>query len=65
MTANERVNEVLETLIKEVNYHCKDAENFQKDPKNKDWYDFYKGELFAYDAVLSLIADHLIDDDNL
>ena len=62
---NEKINEVLETLIKEVEYHLKEAENFQKDPKNKDFYEFYKGELFAYDTVLGLIADHLIDDDNL
>ena len=62
---NEKINEVLETLIKEVDSYYKDTENLLKDPKNKHLEDFYKGELFAYDTVLGLIADHLIDDDNL
>lgn len=62
---NEKINEVLETLIKEVNAYYKDAENLLADPKNKDLEDFYKGELFAYDVVWGLLQDHLIDDDNL
>lgn len=65
MTANEKVNEVLVRLIRQVELRYNDAEKKQADPDNKHLEDFYKGELSAYDVVWGLLQDQLIDDDNL
>lgn len=65
MNKNEAINEVLESIIKQLDTHYKDAQEWQKDPKNKDFFEFYKGEMFAYETAIELLQDRLIDYDNL
>ena len=59
------IREVLESIIKQLERHYKDAQEWQSDPKNKDFFEFYKGEMFAYETAIELLKNHLIDDDNL
>lgn len=65
MTANEKINEVLEKLIKITELQLEFAEKSIKDPKMKDLAGYYKGEAYAYEFMYGVLQDYLIDDDNL
>lgn len=62
---NEKINETLEAIIKEVERKLANAEACLKDPNKQDLADYLKGEAYAYEYVYGLLQDHLIDDDNL
>ena len=62
---DKEIYEVLKRITKQLEKHYKDAQEWQKDQKNKDFFEFYKGEMFAYETAIELLQDHLIDYDNL
>lgn len=49
------IREALENIIKQLDRHYKDAQEWQSDPKNKDFFEFYKGEMFAYETAIELL----------